>query len=201
MWILHVHQTNYVRIQQTFTSIFYKFYRNSRNSNTNHQTLRSPSFPKRLHTIVSNVYYQQYMAMVLHRVCFKRNSLSCAWIRTLLLLHDRKKDFDGNLVIKSARWCYTGQLATPTFSQRMFFARICRHVTLLNRFQKLPTRCSTANIATNCPQRGVMLEPFFAQHRIVASWRCKLTSVTSLRKSVFVPTQSPPQARAHETEG
>ena len=64
------------------------------------------------------------------------------------------------------------------YSQRMFFARICRHVTLLNRFQKLPTRCSTANIAKNCSQRGVTLERFFAQHRIVASWRCKLTSVT-----------------------
>ena len=34
-------------------------------------------------------------------------------------------------------------------SQRMFLARICRHVTLLNRFQKLATRCSTANIAKN----------------------------------------------------
>ena len=32
-------------------------------------------------------------------------------------------------------------------SQRMFLARIFRHVTLLNRFQKLPTRCSTANLA------------------------------------------------------
>ena len=34
-------------------------------------------------------------------------------------------------------------------SQRMFLARICRHVTLLNRFQKLTTHCSTANIAKN----------------------------------------------------
>ena len=64
-------------------------------------------------------------------------------------------------------------------SQRMFFARICRHVTLLNRFQKLPTRCSTANIAKNRSQRAVTLEWFFAQHHIIASWRCKLTSVTS----------------------
>ena len=63
-------------------------------------------------------------------------------------------------------------------SQRMFFARICRHVALLNRFQKLPTRCRTANIAKNRPQRGVTLERFFAQHRIIASWRCKLTNVT-----------------------
>ena len=52
-----------------------------------------------------------------------------------------------SLLFNHLRWCYTGQLATPTCntdSQRMFFARICRHVTLLNRFQKLPTRCSTA---------------------------------------------------------
>ena len=80
------------------------------------------------------------------------------------------------------RWCYTGQLATPTCnadSQRMFFARICRHVTLLNRFQKLPTRCSTANIAKSRSQRAVTLEWFFAQHHIIASWRCKLTSVAS----------------------
>ena len=36
------------------------------------------------------------------------------------------------------RWCYTGQLATPTCnadSQRMFFARICRHDTLLIAFK------------------------------------------------------------------
>ena len=61
------------------------------------------------------------------------------------------------------RWCYTGQLATPTCnadSQRMFFAQICRHATLLNRFQNLATRCSTANIAKNRPQRGVTLESF-----------------------------------------
>ena len=64
-------------------------------------------------------------------------------------------------------------------SQRMFFAQICRHATLLNRFQKLPTRCSTANIAKNSPQRAVTLEWFFVQHHIIASWRCKLTSVTS----------------------
>ena len=90
------------------------------------------------------------------------------------------------------RWCYTGQLATPTCnadSQRMFLARICRHVTLLNRFQKLATRCSTANIAKNRSQRAVTLEWFFAQHRIIASWRCKLTSVTPplmhLRTSVM----------------
>ena len=79
------------------------------------------------------------------------------------------------------RWCYTGQLATPTcngVSQHMFFARICRHVTLFNRFQKCPMRCSTVNIAKNRPQRGVALERFFARHRIIASWRCKLTSVT-----------------------
>ena len=76
------------------------------------------------------------------------------------------------------RWCYTGQLATPTCNgdwQHMFFARICRHVTLLNRFQKFPTRCSTANITKNRSQRGVTLERFFARHRIIASWRCKLT--------------------------
>ena len=48
----------------------------------------------------------------------------------------------------------------------------------LNRFQNLATCCSTANIAKNCPQRGVVLEWFFAQHRIIASWRFKLTSVT-----------------------
>ena len=64
------------------------------------------------------------------------------------------------------------------FATHVFFARICRHVTLLNRFQKLPTRCSTANIAQNRSQRAVTLESFFAQH-IIASWRCKLTSVTS----------------------
>ena len=57
------------------------------------------------------------------------------------------------------------------------FAQCC--CKFLNRFQKLATCCSTANIAKNCPQRGVTLEQFFAQHRIIASWRCKLTSVTS----------------------
>ena len=63
-------------------------------------------------------------------------------------------------------------------SQRMFLTRTCRHVTLLNCFQKLAARCSTANIAKNRSQRAVTLEWFFAQHRIIASWRCKLTSVT-----------------------
>ena len=63
-------------------------------------------------------------------------------------------------------------------SQRMFLARICRHVTLLNRFQILATRCSSANIAKNRSQRAVTLEWSFAQHRVIASWRCKLTSVT-----------------------
>ena len=56
------------------------------------------------------------------------------------------------------------------------FAQCC--CKFLNRFQKLATCCSTANIAKNCSQRGVKLEQFFAQHRIIASWRCKLTSVT-----------------------
>ena len=52
-------------------------------------------------------------------------------------------------------------------SQCMFFTRICRHVTLLNCFQRLPTCCSTADIAKNCPQRGFTLERFFSQHRII----------------------------------
>ena len=88
------------------------------------------------------------------------------------------------------RPCYTGQLATPTCnadSQRMFLTRICRHVTLLNCFQKLATRCSTANIAKNRSQRAVTLEWFFAQHRIIASWRCKLTSVTPPLTCFFWP--------------
>ena len=67
------------------------------------------------------------------------------------------------------RWCYTGRFATPICnadSQRMFLARICRHVHLshiFNRFRKLATRCSTENGAKNRPQRGVTLERFFAQ--------------------------------------
>ena len=75
-------------------------------------------------------------------------------------------------------------------SQRMFFARICRHVTLLNRFLKLPTRCSTANIAKNRSQRAVTIEWFFAQHHIIASWRGKLTSVTSPLRSWKVATKT-----------
>ena len=100
----------------------------------------------------------------------------------------RKHDYVSNVAATMCprfpgplRWCYTGQLAKPTCnadSQRMFFARICRHVTLLNRFQKLPTRCSTANIVKNRSQRAVTIEWFFAQHHIIASWRCKLSSVT-----------------------
>ena len=70
------------------------------------------------------------------------------------------------------RWCYTGQLATPLTcnadSQLMFLARICRLMLQLHRFQKLGTRCSTANIAKNRSQRAVTLEWFFAQHRIIA---------------------------------
>ena len=78
----------------------------------------------------------------------------------------------------------------------MFLARICRHVTLLNRFQKLATRCSTANIAKNRSQRAVTLEWFFAQHRIIASWRCKLTSVTPpLLNSKKEKIHSPPLQR------
>ena len=103
--------------------------------------------------------------------------------------------FDSCLSPFYLRWCYTGQLATPTCnadSQRMFFAQICRHATLLNRFQNLATRCSTANIAKNRPQRGVTLDRFFAQHRIVASWRCKLTSVTP-------PLHSPAITRTRPT--
>ena len=48
-----------------------------------------------------------------------------------------------------------------------------------DRFEKLPTRCSTANIAKNRSQRAVTLEWFFAQHHIIASWPCKWTSVTT----------------------
>ena len=73
------------------------------------------------------------------------------------------------------RWCYTGQLATPIRNACFLH----EFVTLLNRFQKLPTRWSTANIAKKRSQRAVTLEWFFAQHHIIASWRCKLTSVTS----------------------
>ena len=106
-------------------------------------------------------------------------------------IHDEQKPLLA-LSFFPLRWCYTGQLATSTCnadSQRMFFARICRHVTLLNRFQKLATRYSTANIAKNRPQRGVTPERFFAQHRITASWRCKLTSVTPPLAILDIPKQ------------
>ena len=56
------------------------------------------------------------------------------------------------------------------------FAQCC--CKFLNRFQKLATRCSTANIAKNRPQRGVTLERYSAQYRIIANRRCKSTSVT-----------------------
>ena len=71
------------------------------------------------------------------------------------------------------RWCYTGQLATPTGNadaQRMFFARICRHVTLLNRFQILATRCSTANIAQKSSAAGCYTRMIFR----ATSYHCKL---------------------------
>ena len=71
----------------------------------------------------------------------------------------RLRNKTSNVIKGHLRWCYTGQLATPTCnanSQRMFFARICRHFTLLNRFQKLPTRCSTANIVKKIVRNGVL---------------------------------------------
>ena len=77
-------------------------------------------------------------------------------------LLDARGEFWSSLWHKLTATCYTDQCC-------------CK---FLNRFQKLATCCSTANIAKNCPQRGVTLEQFFAQHRIIASWRCKLTSVT-----------------------
>ena len=90
------------------------------------------------------------------------------------------------------RWCYTGQFATPTCnadSQRMFFRTnlqtcytCCK---FLNRFQNLAT-CNTAlQISQKIVRNGVLYwNRFFAQHhwriirRIIATWRCKLTSVT-----------------------
>ena len=56
----------------------------------------------------------------------------------------------------------------------MFFARICRHDTLWNRFQKLATRCSTANIAKKLSATGCYTRIIFR----ATSYRCKLTSVT-----------------------
>ena len=67
----------------------------------------------------------------------------------------------------------SSQLATSTCnadSQRMLFARICRHVTLLNRFQKLPTRCSTANIAKKSSATGWYARTIFR----ATSYHCKL---------------------------
>ena len=55
-------------------------------------------------------------------------------------------------------------------SQRMFLARICRHVTLLNRFQKLATRCSTANIAKKTFPMGRYTGIIFR----ATSYHCKL---------------------------
>ena len=52
------------------------------------------------------------------------------------------------------RWCYTGQLATPTCnadSQCMFLTRICRHVTLLNRFKKLAALQISQKLFRNGP--------------------------------------------------
>ena len=68
-------------------------------------------------------------------------------------------------------------------SQGMFLARICRHVTLWNRFQKLSTRCSTANIAKNRWQRAVTLEYFFR----ATSYHCKLALQVDQCNTTFRP--------------
>ena len=73
-------------------------------------------------------------------------------------------------------------------SQRMFFARICRHVTLLNRFQELPTRCSTANIAKNRPQRGCYTWTIFR----ATSYHCKLALQVDQCNTTFKPSYCGP---------
>ena len=81
-------------------------------------------------------------------------------------------------------WPYVGvtlvdlqrRFATHVFRTNLQICYTC--CKFLNRFQKLATRCSTANSAKNRPQRGVTLERFFAQHRIIANRRCKSTCVT-----------------------
>ena len=53
---------------------------------------------------------------------------------------------------------------------------------ILNRFQKLATRYSTANIAKNRPQRGVTPERFFAQ----LSYHCKLALQVDQCNTTFI---------------
>ena len=60
----------------------------------------------------------------------------------------------------------------------MFLARICRTVTLLNRFQKLATRCSTANVAKNRSQPAVTLKR-------TTSYHCKLALQVDQCKGPF----------------
>ena len=67
-------------------------------------------------------------------------------------------------------------------SQSMFFARICRHVTLAASFwiafKTLHNALQHCKYRKKSSATGCYTERFFAQHRIIASWRCKLTSVT-----------------------
>ena len=93
---------------------------------------------------------------------------------------------------------YTGSASLVAYCLKTpFFAISAKgDVTLVNLQRRFATHVFRTNLQTcytfeslsknskalqHCkyrPLRAVILEWFFAQHRIIASWRCKLTSVT-----------------------
>ena len=157
--------------------------------------------------LVPHVAVAVLVCSIGHRTyfCLLENALECA-VPSALEIECPRRPFawlvgdkipEGWTPIWKGRVCSSYRLGGVTLVNLQ--RRICRHVTLLNRFQKLPTRCSTSNIAKNRPQRGVYkLEWFFAQRRIIASWRCKLTSVTP-PLGVKISGSGTPQGTKHQT--